>query len=103
MDSYLYFVGAAIAGDLFMILVMYLIYRRGIAIRIATTMIAGMSLVALLGFFLGKEGTSPANLSIALIIGMTCAIGLFVITARHIIIPAKQLGTKAIQNRSDET
>jgi methyl-accepting chemotaxis protein len=93
--SYIYFIGTAIVGDLFMMLVMYLVYRRGIAIRIAATMIAGMTMVAILGFFLGREGTTPANLGIAVIIGVTFAIGLFVITARHIITPVKLVAAAA--------
>jgi methyl-accepting chemotaxis protein len=93
--DYIYAMGAAIVGIFVVMLAMYLIYRRGIAIRMTAIMLTGFMLIYVLGFILGKEGITPVSLSIAFVIGVTFVGGLFVVMARQIITPTKFVAAAA--------
>jgi methyl-accepting chemotaxis protein len=93
--DYVYFIGTAVVGIFIIMLTMYLIYRRGIALRMAATMLIGMAIVAILSFFLGREGITPVSLSVISVIVILLLVGLFVIMTRHIVTPAKLMATAA--------
>jgi methyl-accepting chemotaxis protein len=78
-------------------LLMYLIYRRGIAIRLAAIISGCIIIVASMCFVLGKEGISLARASIATVIAMPPIIGLLAMMARQIIAPAKLMAATAEQ------
>jgi methyl-accepting chemotaxis protein len=96
MDTdYVLFIGAVIVmGTVFMLL-MYLIYRRGIAIRLAAIIAGIIIIVASVCFVLGKEGISLARVSIAAVFGMPPIVGLLVMMARQIITPVQQIARAA--------
>jgi methyl-accepting chemotaxis protein len=96
MDTdYVLFIGAVIVmGTVFMLL-MYLIYRRGIAIRLAAIIVGIIIIVASVCFVLGKEGISLERVSIAAVFGMPPIVGLLVMMARQIITPVHQIARAA--------
>jgi methyl-accepting chemotaxis protein len=96
MDTdYVLFIGAVIVVATLFMLLMYLIYRRGIAIRLAA-IVAGCVIFAVgMGFVLGKEGISLARVSIAAVFGMPPIVGLLMMMARQIITPVQQIARAA--------
>jgi methyl-accepting chemotaxis protein len=96
MDTdYVLFIGSVIVvGTVFMLL-MYLIYRRGIAIRLAAIIAGIIIIVASVCFVLGKEGISLARASIAAVLGTPLIVGLLMMMARQIITPVQQIARAA--------
>jgi len=93
--DYVFFAIAEITGVSLCVLTMYLIYRRGIAIRLSAIMSGAVAIVAAITFVLGKEGVTPARVALTLVIGVPPVAALFVLMARQIITPIKQIATTA--------
>jgi methyl-accepting chemotaxis protein len=89
--DYVYFIGALIVGVSAMVLAMYLIYRRGIAIRLTVIISGCLVMAAGISFFLGKEGTDLARVGIALVLALPIVIVLLNAMAKQVVIPAKQM------------
>ncbi len=96
MDTdYVLFTTGLIVGIFSMLLIMYLIYRRGMAIRI-TAIIAGCTTTtAILAFVLGKEGISLQGVGIGMALGLPVLVGLHVVMIRQVVNPARQMAQTA--------
>jgi methyl-accepting chemotaxis protein len=89
--GYAYFVGTVAVGVVLVLMAIYLIYRRGIAIRMSISLV-GIALIAVVaGFFLGKEGATLARGGMVIAVGLPPVIALWVVLARQIITPTKQM------------
>jgi len=93
--DYVYFSGVVVVGVLALTLAMYLIYRRGIALRMGMSVIGCALIAAFISFVLGKEGVNLAAGVIALAIGLPPVFGLWMLLSRQIIIPTQQLASTA--------
>jgi methyl-accepting chemotaxis protein len=93
-DYVLFIGGVIVVGTVFMLLI-YLIYRRGIAIRLAAIIAGIIIIVASVCFVLGKEGISLERVSIAAVFGMPPIVGLLAMMARQIITPVQQIARAA--------
>jgi len=93
--DYILFLVAAIGIVVLFMLLMYLIYRRGIAIRLAAIVIGCGVLSAGIAFVLGKEGISLARVLVAGALAMPPVAVLFVMLIRQIIMPIKQIALAA--------
>jgi methyl-accepting chemotaxis protein len=93
--DYTIFVGALIVGSLVILGVMYLLYRRGIAIRLSIIMLGCIVIAAVLAFVLGKEGITLGRSGLAILIGAPPVVGLFVLMIKQIINPTKQMASVA--------
>jgi methyl-accepting chemotaxis protein len=93
--DYAIFVGIGIVAASSFILAMYLVYRRGIAIRLAAIVSGCIMIVASICFVLGKEGITLARGGISLVVGVPPVAGLWVILVRQIITPVKQIARAA--------
>ncbi len=84
-------IGAVLIGISIMILSMYLIYRRGIAVRL--TAIAGTiaGIAALVAFALGKEGITVSRVGLALLVLVPTFVGLLLLAVRQIVLPAQHM------------
>ena len=89
--DYVIFFGAVIAGVISAMLTMYLIYRRGIAIRLTAIMSACCIIVAIPVFILGKTGITitTAAIVLAIIIPLICA--LLMVLVKQIVTPTIQI------------
>jgi methyl-accepting chemotaxis protein len=94
--DYVLFAGTATVGASAAILIPYLVYRRGIAIRLAAIISGCIIIVASICFFLGKEGITLARTGIALAVGIPPVLGLFMIMFRQIVTPAKLMAATAV-------
>jgi methyl-accepting chemotaxis protein len=74
---------------------MYLIYRRGIAIRLTVIISICLAVAAGVAFFLGREGAALARLGIALVLVVPTIIVLLNVMVRQIVTPAKQMASIA--------
>jgi methyl-accepting chemotaxis protein len=93
--EYILFIGTAVVGVSLWVLVMYLIYRRSIAI-LMTAIVAGCVVVgATMAFILGREGITLGGGGIAVAVGLPIVVGLTNILVRQIVIPAKQMAATA--------
>jgi methyl-accepting chemotaxis protein len=96
MDTdYAYFFGTVAVGVLALILAMYLIYRRGIAMRMGMVLTGCAVIAAALAFLLGKEGVTLARGGIVIVVGLPPILGLWTILSRQVVAPTKQLATTA--------
>jgi methyl-accepting chemotaxis protein len=96
MDTdYAYFFGTAAVGALALMLAMYLIYRRGIAMRMGLILTGCVVIAGALGFFLGKEGVTLARGGIVIAVALLPFLGLWTILSRQVVAPTKQLATTA--------
>jgi methyl-accepting chemotaxis protein len=93
--DYAYFFGTAAVGVLALILAMYLIYRRGIAIRMGMILTGCVAIAGALGFFLGKEGVTLARGGIVIAVALLPFLSLWTSLSRQVVIPTKQLATTA--------
>jgi methyl-accepting chemotaxis protein len=93
--DYVFLIGAIIVGISLVMLPMYLLYRRGIAIYISVIMLSNVALVTVIAFFLGKEGITLVKTSIAMVIVVPILIFSFRTLAKKIVIPAKQVAAVA--------
>jgi methyl-accepting chemotaxis protein len=94
-QDYVLFIGLVIVAAFMFMLVMYLVYRRGIAIRLAVIISGCILIVASMSFVLGKEGITLAKGSIAVAVGLPPIIGLLGMMVRQIITPSKQIARVA--------
>ncbi|MDY7076008.1 MAG: methyl-accepting chemotaxis protein [Chloroflexota bacterium] len=78
-----------------MILSMYLIYRRGIAIRLAAIVAGCIVTVATASFFLGKEGATLARAGIALALAVPVVIVLLRAMVKQVVEPAREMAATA--------
>jgi len=93
--DYVLFVGGSVAGACLLIPTLYLIYRRGIAIRLAVIISGCLITGTTLAFVLGKEGMTPARVGIGLAIGAPIIAGLLVMLVKQIIAPVQQIARAA--------
>jgi methyl-accepting chemotaxis protein len=103
MDTdYVYFMGTVAVGIAVLVLIMYLVYRQGIAMRMGMIVI-GCALVGVgLAFYLGKEGVTLAKGGIALAIGLPPFAGLWMLLSRQVVAPTQQMvATAAAIARGD--
>jgi methyl-accepting chemotaxis protein len=89
--EYAYFMGTVAVGIALLMAMMYLIYRRGIAIRMSISLIGIGFIAAVLSFFLGKEGVTLARGGIVMVVALPPMVALWVILARQIITPTKRM------------
>jgi methyl-accepting chemotaxis protein len=94
-QDYVLFIGLVIVAASLFMLAMYLVYRRGIAIRLAVIISGLILIVASISFVLGKEGITLARGGIAVAVGLPPIIGLLVMMVRQIITPSKQIARAA--------
>jgi methyl-accepting chemotaxis protein len=89
--DYTYFMGTVAVGVAVLVLVMYLIYRQGIATRMGIIVIGCALVGAGLSFFLGKEGVTLARGGMALAIGLPPFAGLWMLLSRQVVTPTQQM------------
>jgi methyl-accepting chemotaxis protein len=94
MNYFLFFSGAVI-GWIVVLVTMYWIYRRGIAIRLTLLLMSCVTIVGIPSFILGNEGITLIRVSLAVAVAAPILIGLFVMMIRQIINPIKQMATVA--------
>ncbi len=96
MTDYILVIGSNIIGSIITVLVMYVIYRRGVAIRFGALLGICITICDATSFFLGREGTSLTRLGIASVVLVPTVIGLLFLVVKQIVNPAKQLAATAI-------
>jgi len=95
--DYMLFGGALILTASLSMLIVYLLYRRGIALRLNMVVISGTVAAALGGFILGKMGFSVTGVTLALVVVGVFGVGLVTALLRQIICPLRQI-TEAAAN-----
>ena len=93
--DYVYFIGAVIVGVSVMVLAMYLIYRRGIAILLTAIVMGCIVIAAIASFILGKEGATLANAGIAIVVAVPIIIGLLNVMVKQIVNPTGEMAAAA--------
>ena len=89
--EYIMFFGAAAFGTISTLLTMYLIYRRGIAIRL-TLILMGCILPSIIACYsLGKEGISIISVSVLMAVLLPVILGLMIVMIRTVVTPVQQL------------
>jgi methyl-accepting chemotaxis protein len=96
MNEYVLFGSGLIVGASLLMVIMYLIYRRSIAIPIGMVVAVTASIITTFGFILGKEGITPGRLSVAVIISVISAAVPIIILMRRIVTPTKQMAAIAM-------
>jgi methyl-accepting chemotaxis protein len=89
------FIGAFVVGILVVIVTMYLVYGRGIAIHMTVVILGCITFVSGISFFLGKEGITLVRSGIAVIIAAPSVSFLLVMLTKKVVTPAKQIATIA--------
>jgi methyl-accepting chemotaxis protein len=89
--DYIIFLGIILLGCSLLLLAMYRIYRRGIAIRVAILVAGTAALISFISFMLGKEGLNPLRVAIAFLIALPSLIGLIIWGVRTVVNPARQI------------
>jgi len=95
--DYLLFGGALILTASVSMLIVYLLYRQGIALRLNLVVISGTVAAALGGFILGKMGFSVTGVTLALVVVGVFGVGLVTALLRQIICPLRHI-TEAAAN-----
>jgi methyl-accepting chemotaxis protein len=90
-----YYIYTAIVGVSMWVLVIYLIYRRSIALPTTAVLAACGALSGGLGFFLGDGGFTVTKAIVCLAIGVPSVVGLTIIMVRQVVNPTKQMATAA--------
>jgi methyl-accepting chemotaxis protein len=93
--DYFILIGAIVVGAIALMLSMYFLYRRSIAIRLTGIVIACIVAPAITAFALGKEGITVINVSIALMFIVPYLVVLLRLLVKQIITPAKQMAATA--------
>jgi methyl-accepting chemotaxis protein len=93
--DYVLFIAAVLVGIAAVVFAIYLIYRRGMAILIATTVLVGAASAAIAAFVLGKEGITPVRLGTVLVLEAAIFVGFLNVLIRRIVNPAKQMAAAA--------
>ncbi|MBL8056562.1 MAG: HAMP domain-containing protein [Anaerolineales bacterium] len=94
-SDYLWFAGVLTAGVGAVMVAAFLVYRRGLAIRLALLSVGCNALVGGLCFFLGREGFTVGNIALAAAIGGPVVLALVVLVIRQVINPVRQLTNQA--------
>ena len=98
MDSdILWFGGAVALGVPAMVVGAWLIFRKGIALRLSVLTVVCNAVVASLTFYLGHEGVSLTRVAIAAAIGAPILLPLIVVVVREVILPVRALTIQATQ------
>lgn len=85
------FIGAFVVGVFFVMLTMYLVYRRGIAIHMTVVILWCIAFVSGISFFLGKEGVTLARCGIAVIVAAPSVSFLLVMLTKKVVTPAQKV------------
>ncbi|MCP4543557.1 MAG: HAMP domain-containing protein [Chloroflexi bacterium] len=96
MNEYVLITAVSIFGSFMTVLTMYMIYRRGVAIRLGVLLAISLSLISIVSFALGKEGITPEGAGVALVILGPTITGLLYLMVKQIVNPAKQMAATAI-------
>jgi len=96
-SDFLWFGGAMLFGIPAIILGAYLVFRRGVAMRLTVMTVVCNALVAALAFFLGHEGLTLPRVAVAAVISAPILIGLIVMVIRQVILPVRALTEQAEQ------
>jgi len=91
MQDYLLLLAGIVVGVTCIMGGIYVIYRRGIAIRLSAVQLACVVTGAVAAFILGREGMDWLRLGIALVVVMPILGTVFALTARWIVSPLKRL------------
>ena len=75
----------------------WLIFRKGIALRLSVLTVVCNAVVASLTFYLGHEGVSLTRVAIAAAIGAPILLPLIVVVVREVILPVRALTIQATQ------
>lgn len=93
--DYILFIGSIIIGTSLMVLITYLIYRRGIAIRMVA-LVSGITAVATtVSFIIGKEGISLDKAITSTVLGLPIIVVLLSAMIKQIVNPTKQMAEVA--------
>ncbi|NPV86068.1 MAG: HAMP domain-containing protein [Anaerolineae bacterium] len=96
MDSdYIYLAVGVVFGVSALMLIIYLVYRRGLAIKIMALMLAFVILPAVAAFVLGKEGITLGRLAVAMAVCLPIMFFIVYILLRQIIYPIKEITRQA--------
>jgi len=90
-SNYVLYGGGVVATISVVLLAMYWIYRRGIALRITVIVVCAAAVAAIASFVLGEEGITLARVSIAAVFVAVVFVGLLSNMVRQIVNPAKQM------------
>ncbi len=93
--DYLWLGGAMLLGIPAMLLASFLIFRRGIALRLTTLTVICNAVVAALAFYLGHEGLTVTRVLIAAAVGAPILTPLIFIVVRQVILPVRALTQQA--------
>ncbi len=93
--DYAWFAGALVLGVTAVMAAAVAYYRRGLAIRLAAVSVGCNAVVGSLAFFLGKQGFTPVNIGLALLIGGPVVLVLVVVVIRQVINPVRRLTEQA--------
>lgn len=93
--DYVLLAGAIFVGVSLLMLTMYLIYRRGLAIHLSAILSGCTAIVATIAFVLGKEGVTLARVGIAMVFALPIFIGLLVVMVKRIVNPIRLTATVA--------
>jgi len=89
--AYTIYLGAVVFGTILILGIMFLIYRRGIAIQLTLILLCGMLPAAIASFYMGKEGITVFSVAIVTALLLPIIIGSLVFMARQIILPLREL------------
>ncbi|MGD8627159.1 MAG: HAMP domain-containing protein, partial [Anaerolineae bacterium] len=95
LRDYLTLTAAIVFGSAVIMATIYLIYRRGIALRLTAILLACIVFAAYLAFILGREGINLVTISVALAIGLPPILGAFILMSRQIIAPTRLIAETA--------
>ncbi len=93
----LWFGGAVALGVPAMVVGAWLIFRKGIALRLSVLTVVCNAVVASLAFYLGHAGVTVTGVLIAVAIGAPILLPLIVVVVREVILPVRDLTIQATQ------
>lgn len=97
MEDYFYFSVLVFVGASLLLLSFYLIYRRGIALRLGAILTGSLVFAVGIAFVLGKEGISLISGSLALLVGVPPIAILWITAFRQIAAPIRSIASLADQ------
>jgi methyl-accepting chemotaxis protein len=87
--DYVMLIGAIIVAAPLLYLTIYLIYRRGVVLRIGIIITITAALLVMVGFWLGKDGISLTRIGLLIVVVIPILIGLIMWAVKTIVTPAK--------------
>jgi len=93
--DYLRLTGAVVIGVSMVMLSMYYVYRRGMAIRLAAILLGCITLATFVAFALGKEGLEWGRVALALAVVVPVLVYAFIWLSRQLVTPARQIAAAA--------